>query len=60
MLGKIESIIYGKENPIPKDKKIKKDENPGCKIAKPNAEPINGAVHGDATITARTPVKNDP
>ena len=59
MLGKIESIIYGKENPIPKDKKIKKDENPGCKIAKPNAEPINGAVQGVATITARKPVPKE-
>jgi hypothetical protein len=31
-----------------------------CINAYPRAAPINGAVQGDATITAHTPVKNDP
>ena len=57
--GKTDKSMQGKANPIPKDKKIKKDENPGCKIAKPNAEPINGAVQGVATITAKNPVPKE-
>ena len=31
----------------------------GCEMAKPSAGPINGAVHGLATVVANTPVKND-
>ena len=45
---------------MPKRKeKIKKDEKPGWRIAKPSAEPINGAVQGVATITARKPVPKE-
>ena len=32
----------------------------GAISAKPRAAPMNGAVHGVATIVARTPVKNVP
>ena len=32
----------------------------GCIRAYPSAAPINGAVHGEVTITARTPVRNEP
>ena len=32
----------------------------GATSAKPSAAPINGAVHGVATIVARTPVENAP
>ena len=35
------------------------DFSPGCNRAKPRAGPIKGAVQGEATITARTPVKNE-
>jgi hypothetical protein len=35
------------------------DFSPGCKRAKPTAGPIKGAVQGEATITARTPVKKE-
>ena len=59
MLGKIDKTIQGKANPTPKDRKIKNDEKPGCKMAKPNAEPINGAVQGVATITAKNPVPKE-
>ena len=31
-----------------------------CVKANPIAGPINGAVHGVATVVAKTPVKNDP
>ena len=44
---------------MPKERKIKKDEKPGWRIAKPSAEPINGAVQGVATITARKPVPKE-
>ena len=33
---------------------------PGCNKARPNADPIKGAVQGEATITASTPVKKEP
>ena len=32
----------------------------GCVSAKPKALPMNGAVHGVATIAAKTPVKKEP
>ena len=57
--AKIDKRIYGKANPMPKERKIKKDEKPGWRIAKPSAEPINGAVQGVATITARKPVPKE-
>ena len=57
--GKIDNKIKGNENPIPSARKIRNDENPGCNIANPRAEPIKGAVHGVATITARKPVANE-
>ena len=59
ILGKIDKRIYGKANPMPKERKIKKDQKPGRRIAKPSAEPINGAVQGVATITARKPVPKE-
>ena len=31
----------------------------GCTRANPRAAPIKGAVQGDATTTARTPVANE-
>ena len=31
----------------------------GCIKAKPKAAPINGAVHGEATITDKAPVKKE-
>ena len=46
--------------PKPRDPNIGKVVFDGCINAYPSAAPINGAVQGDATTTARTPVKKDP
>ena len=58
--GDIDKTRYGIANPIPSDAKIGMVIAEGCISAYPRAAPINGAVHGDATMTARTPVKKDP
>ena len=57
--GFILRIKYGKAKPSPRLKKIKIEFTLGCNKAKPIAEPIKGAVHGEATITAKIPVKKD-
>ena len=49
-------IKYGRTKPTPKDKNIGNVIVEDCIKAYPRAAPINGAVHGDATTTARTPV----
>ena len=58
--GYIASIRYGMAKPIPRDANTGIVVPEGWINAYPSAAPINGAVHGEATITARTPVKNDP
>ena len=59
-IGDINYKSFGKVFSQHKElRKIKKDENPGWRIAKPNAEPINGAVQGVATITAKKPVPKE-
>jgi hypothetical protein len=44
---------------MPKLTKIAIVINPGCKRAIPTADPMKGAVQGEATMTARTPVKKE-
>ena len=58
--GYIDNKKYGAAKPTPKEIKIGIVKFEDCINAYPRAAPINGAVHGDATITANTPVKNDP
>ena len=55
--GEAASRIYGKEKPIPINKKTKKIIKKFCAKAKEIAEPKNGAEHGVASITAKTPDK---
>ena len=50
---------YGATKPMPKNKKTGNVTKEGCIKAYPIAAPINGAVHGDATTTAKTPVIKD-
>ena len=49
--------MYGKANPILKLKKIGYVDELDSNNAQPIAAPIKGAVHGEATITAKTPVE---
>src|SRR6185436_11656796 len=44
--------------PTPSARNTATVSDAGCASAKPSAAPMNGAVHGDATTTASTPVPN--
>ena len=44
---------------MPKLKNMNMELKLGCNRAKPMAEPIKGAVQGEATTTAKIPVKKD-
>ena len=44
---------------MPKLRNMKIEFIPGCNKANPIADPIKGAVQGEATTTARMPVKKD-
>ena len=52
------SSVIGNAKPIASAVNISRVSNAGLTIATPNAVAIKGAVQGDATMTANTPVKN--
>ena len=54
-LGKTDKRKKGKAVPKPKPENNKKEIYQGCVTATPNAAPINGAVHGVATIVVNIP-----
>ena len=57
--GMAESTIVGKATPRPSDKKIKRDTKNDWDKPHPIAAPINGPVHGVATITVKHPNNNE-
>ena len=58
--GAKEKTRYGNDLPSPKKVKMRIAVPKDWVIANPKAVPINGAVHGDATTVAKTPVEKDP
>ena len=58
-LGNHVRAMKGSAIPNPRNAKTSNATYIGCEMANPNAGPINGAVHGLATVVANTPVKND-
>ena len=58
-LGNHVRAMKGSAIPNPRNAKTSNATYIGCEMANPSAGPINGAVHGLATVVANTPVKND-